>query len=486
MHIRAVEIQSYDKNIYYSLCLLELMADGKVYKQADLADLLAVDVRSVQRLFEELSKNYNHFTETKLPLFKKIGPRYQLMIADQPLEQEQFAIDLIRRSLAFRLLELVIAGQAKTVRDLSKKLYRSESTIRRKLKELAEKLEPLQLTVERGRVVFKAPESVVRMYLSVYYWRLFRGKIWPFAPLHYQMIQKISNGIQAFFQVALNPLKAQRLEYLVGAHLLREAQHYTVEDPLASQAVLAADSLFKEFYTQLRPIMPAYFQTPRAMGNLFLNLLTREEYYHVPTITNKIHQLLAQEPFLVMQEVATIDQSLKKKIDDPAVWKKFIDLQAEDYLISGHLYYRLFPMIHFNINGEAFWTNITQQQPQLVTFVSEILAEHGGESILFGRYLSVLRRLTELINRPTLGIFLQTDLPEFEETILKEDLRRFLANEYQVLFVEEKSEGNLCLTTSILSEADQDLPTLLITQELRMSDYLALLQLLQGFGGKSF
>ncbi|MGM0174756.1 helix-turn-helix domain-containing protein [Enterococcus sp. DIV0800] len=486
MHIRAVEIQSYDKNIYYSLCLLELMADGKAYKQADLADLLAVDVRSVQRFFEDLSKSYNRFTETKLPLFKKIGPRYQLMIADQALEQEQFAIDLIRRSLAFRLLELVIAGQGKTVKDLSKKLYRSESTIRRKLKELAGKLEPLQLAVERGRVVFKAPESVVRMYLSVYYWRLFRGKIWPFAPLNYQMIQKISRGIQDFFQVALNPLKAQRLEYLVGAHLLREAQHYAVEDPLASQAVLAADPLFKEFHTQLRPVMPAYFQTLAAMGNLFLNLLTREEYYHVPAITNKIHQLLAQKPFLVMQEVETINQRLKKKIADPTVWEKFIDLQAEDYLISGHLYHRLFPMIHFNINGKAFWTNITQQQPQLVTFVSEVLAEHGSESILFDRYLSVLRRLTELINRPTLRIFLQTDLPEFEETILKEDLRRFLANEYQVLFVEGKSEGDLCLTTSILSEVAQDLPTLLITQELRMSDYLALLQLLQGFGGKSF
>lgn len=486
MYIKAAEMQSYDKTIYYCLRLLELMADGKAYKQGDLADLLAVDTRSVQRLVEELSKNYKRFTETKLPLFKKIGPRYQLMIANQALEQEQFVIDLIRRSLAFRLLELVIAGQAKTVSDLSKKLYLSESTVRRKLKDLAEKLEPLQLTVERGHVVFKAPESVVRMYLSVYYWRLFRGKIWPFAPLHYQMIQKISSGIQAFFNVALNPLKAQRLEYLIGAHLLREAQHYTVEEPLASQEVLAVDALFKEFYTQLRPIMPAYFRTPNAMGNLFLNLLTREEYYHVPSIANKIHQLLAQKPFLVMQEVEIINQRLKKKIADPTVWKKFIDLQAEDYLISGHLYHRLFPMIHFNINGKAFWTKITQQQPQLVTFVSEILADHGGESILFGRYLSVLRRLTELINRPSLRIILQTDLPEFEETILKEDLRRFLANEYHVLFVEEKDAGDLCLTTSILSEAAQDLPTLLITQELRMSDYLALLQLLQGFGGKSF
>lgn len=83
-------------------------------------------------------------------------------------------------------------------------------------------------------------------------------------------------------------------------------------------------------------------------------------------------------------------------------------------------------MIRFNINGKAFWTNITKQQPQLVAFVTEILADQGGsESILFGRYLSVLRRLPELTIHPVVRIFLQTDLPEFEETILKEDLRRF-------------------------------------------------------------
>ena len=84
-------------------------------------------------------------------------------------------------------------------------------------------------------------------------------------------------------------------------------------------------------------------------------------------------------------------RQLEKKINDSATWKNFQALQAENYLISGHLYHRLFPMIRFNINGKAFWTNITKQQPQLVAFVTEILADQGGsESILFGRYLSVL------------------------------------------------------------------------------------------------
>ena len=143
-------------------------------------------------------------------------------------------------------------------------------------------------------------------------------------------------------------------------------------------------------------------------------------------------------------------------------------------------------MIRFNINGKAFWTMVTRQQPKLAAFVSELLADQGGsESILFGRYLSVLRRLPELTMQPVLRIFLQTDLPEFEETLLKEDLHQFLANDFQVVFAKTLTDSDVCLTTSLIYE-DDEVPTLTITQELHMADYFALLRLLQGFGGKSF
>lgn len=486
MYIKALELQDYEKDLYSGVRLLELMSDGNPYKKNDLAEALGLDARSVQRLLEELSKNYVRFTETDLSLFEKNGNSYRLLIADQALEQNQFLVDLIRHSLFYRLLDLLIIENIRTIKELSERLYRSESTIRRKLKELAKELVPLQLTVERGEVLFQTPEPVVRMYLSVYYWRLFRGKDWPFTPLRHELVRKISREIQHFFQVELNPIKEQRLEYLVAAHLLREAQHYSLEKNTDHQKALLNDPLFNQFYQRLKPAMPAYFQKRQTLGNLFLNLLTREEYYHVPAITQKIRTLLAKSPFFVINEVAAMYQLLERKINDPVIWKKFLALQADNYLISGHLYHHLFPMLRFNINGKAFWTMITQQQPKLAAFVSEILADQGGnESVLFGRYLSVLRRLPELTVQPILRIFLQTDLPEFEEMVLKEDVHRFLANDFQVVFAEKMEYSDLCLTTSLLDE-DVEVPTLAITQELRMADYFALLQLLQGFAGKSF
>ena len=486
MYIKALELKHYEKDVYLSVRVLELMDDGKLYKKSDLAERLKLDVRSVQRLLSELSKLYQRFTETDLPLFEKKGNSYRLIIAAQTMEENQFLVDLIRHSLAYRLLNLLIIENVRTIKELSDKLYRSESTIRRKLKELRKELSPLQLTIQRGEVLFQAPESVVRMYLSVYYWRLFRGKNWPFTLLQHEPIKKISREIQLFFQVELNPIKAQRLEYLVAAHLLREVQQHGLKNASNTQSALNDDPLFNDFARQLRPIMPVYFRKQAPLGNLFLHLLTREEYYRVPTIAEKIHSLLAKAPFFVIHEVEAMYQVLEKKINDSGTWENFQALHAENYLISGHLYHHLFPMIRFNINGKAFWTKVTQQQPKLAAFVSELLADQGGsESILFGRYLSVLRRLPELTVQPVLRIFLQTDLPEFEETLLKEDLHRFLANDFQIVFTESMTVSDVCLTTSLLYE-DEEVPTLTITQELRMTDYFALLRLLQGFGGKSF
>lgn len=486
MYIKALELQHYEKDLYLSVRLLEVMDDDQLYKKSELAEMLKLDVRSVQRLLTELSKQYHRFTETELPLFEKKGNSYRLLIAAQTMEENQFLVDLIRHSLAYRLLNLLIIENIRTIKELSDKLYRSESTIRRKLKELSKELLPLQLTIQRGEVLFQAPESVVRMYLSVYYWRLFRGKNWPFTLLQHEPIRKISREIQQFFRVELNPIKAQRLEYLVAAHLLREVQQHALKKTSSTQSILNDDPLFNDFARQLRPIMPIYFRKQASLGNLFLHLLTREEYYRVPTIAEKIHSLLARPPFLVFEEVAAMDQLLEKKINNHATWKKFKALHAENYLISGHLYHHLFPMIRFNINGKAFWTKVTRQQPKLAAFVSELLADQGGsESILFGRYLSVLRRLPELTMQPVLRIFLQTDLPEFEETLLKEDLHQFLANDFQVVFAKTLTDSDVCLTTSLIYE-DDEVPTLTITQELHMADYFALLRLLQGFGGKSF
>ncbi len=54
MYIKALELQHYEKDLYLSVRLLEVMDDDQLYKKSELAEMLKLDVRSVRRLLTEL------------------------------------------------------------------------------------------------------------------------------------------------------------------------------------------------------------------------------------------------------------------------------------------------------------------------------------------------------------------------------------------------------------------------------------------------
>ena len=66
MYIKALELQHYEKDVYLSVRLLEVMDDDQLYKKSELAEMLKLDVRSVQRLLTELSKQYHRFNRNRI------------------------------------------------------------------------------------------------------------------------------------------------------------------------------------------------------------------------------------------------------------------------------------------------------------------------------------------------------------------------------------------------------------------------------------
>lgn len=479
MYIKAIELENLDRQLFLQTQLLELLAEGAVMTKGALAEKLQLDVRSLQRLMEVLTKNYQAFTETQGSLFIGEQNQIRLKIAGEALEQEQFLLYLIRHTLAFQLTEQLLLGKANRIKDLSQKLFVSQSTIRRKLTEIAPPLAPLEPTMEQGEILFKAPEGLVGMYLSVYYWRLFKGKDWPFNPIQKKLVREISQAIQVFFAIKLNPIKAGRLEYLIGALLLRGAQKNTGELRTKYVVSIIKNDLFQAFYQKIAPLMPPYFQNPPTIANLFLSLLTREEYYQKRQA--EIIALLTPAPFYLVAEKNEVLNHLLPQLTPE---QRNVVAAAENYLLSGHLYNRLFPTIPFNINGKIFWRQLTQQASDTAAFVSQALIKLGPvkeDSVLFGRYLNLLKQLRLDQGLPLLRILLQTDLPEFEEEILKNKLQQFLQHDYCVLFTEEQaSDYQLSVTTSLFYDTGKKrVPTLFVTEELEMEDYLQLFTLLR-------
>ena len=47
MYIKAQELENYEKEVYFSVRVLELLDDGQWYKKNDLAEMLKLDRKSV-------------------------------------------------------------------------------------------------------------------------------------------------------------------------------------------------------------------------------------------------------------------------------------------------------------------------------------------------------------------------------------------------------------------------------------------------------
>lgn len=494
MYLTSAELKSFDSELYRKAAVLENLTEGAWQTAASLGRLLNLDTRSISRLLHELEKDYRQFTRSDLPLFDKDkGNGLRLLFADNELEQEQFLIYLIRHTASFRLTEAIVNGELHSLTAFSRAFFISETTAYRKLTEQKKHLAQYGLSLKRGSYQLKGCETAIRMYLSIYYWRLFRGKVWPFPYIQRQMAQDIAEKIMAFFRVDFHAMKKLRLEYLIAASLLREAQHHECPDSRSFAVYLTDNPLFEAFCRKLAPAFPQYHQSRAALGYLFLALLTREEYYQQPEISEAITAFHREKLTPVFQSQQRLEELLLEDLrpEDQRLGAELLQ-RAHSYLLSGQLFATLFPDLEVNINAKPFWTRTLAQRTELVEWLKEkfalLAAEYGQEiyapdNMLFRRYLTVLKELAEFLPQlPRLKILLLTDLPLFEEEVLMNDLRHFFKRNYRLEFYRQPEEAacDLCLTTSyLLWPLESGLKTLLITQELKIEDYLELAQLFE-------
>ncbi|MGX7162407.1 helix-turn-helix domain-containing protein [Enterococcus massiliensis] len=499
MYLTAEELQEVDHELFRKVSILEILADGQWLTVTGLSRILSIDTRSVGRLIHELTKEYHLFTGSDLALFardKRLG--YRLLFADNELEQEQFLIFMIRKTLSFQLLEEILAEKLHSLQDFSENFYISETTAHRKVTELKKNLARYGLALQRGSYQLIGDEKAVRMYLSIYYWRLFRGKIWPFPQIDRKKVAEAAKAVMAFFGVAFHDMKKRRLEYLIAASLMREAQQHHLPNDEVLTHYLKDNQFFAEFSAKITTHLPLYHRSKKAVGYLYLALLTREEYYQQPAILAELikdHQRRETRVHLHHQRLT--DLILADLGEDPVQGKKLLQ-QAQGYLLSGHLFAELFPTLELGINATAFWTASVHKHPELIQWVKnkfELVKKETNDPIfsmnkmLFRRYLTVLKELSEFMpDLPQLRILLLTDLPLFEEDVLIRDLRHFFKRNYQLIFFRQPAEEDcdLCLTTSyLLWPLESGLETLLITQELKIDDYLHLMEVFEAHVEKS-
>lgn len=496
MYLSSNYLKNFDKDLYYKILLLESFEDRNWHTAAQLAETAGIDARSIIKYLNELTKNYQRFTQISTPLFEKNGRQgFCLPATLEPIEYERFLIYLVQSTLKYQLLHEIFFEDFRTMYQFAQKHYISESTAHRKINELKLQLKEYGITLRRSSYVAQGEEMTIRMYLHMTFWRLFRGKIWPFPTISQSDVKQIATQVMSFFDVQFNEIKQRRLEYMIGAFLLRKSQKHVVKLRPELLYFLKDNSVFHRFCTFMAPSLPNYFQSETELASLFFVLMTREEYYSYPAIFQEIYAIHEQKNTWAYQALCETEQLIIKAQEERGQVAKPIPTEAKGYLLSGHVFAYLFPHIKETINGNGvhFWNQQQAKNPTLKKWMNDLLLQLWKDTknpafenteFLGERYLTVLKAMPNFAPvLPEITLLLMTDLPLFEEKLLMRDLQQFFKNSYQLHFLPPNSQAEpvdlLISTSKVHGEPWARFDYFVVTQDLQIPDYLELAKKLQ-------
>ena len=491
LYLSSEYLKRFDKDLYYKVLLLESFEDQVGHTAAQLAQKVQLDARSVTRYLVELIKNYQLFSGKEQSLFtKNHRSGYHFYDSLDPIERERFLIYLVQSTLKYQLLHDIFFEEFHTFYQFSQKHYISESTAHRKINDWKEQFSRYGIQLKRGSYIACGEEEIIRLYLHMTFWQLFRGKVWPFETIPQQDVKQIADQILQFFDVRLNEIKKRRLEYMLGAFFLRKSQKHFVVLNNKKRQLIEKNPLFEAFSQWMAPFFPNYFQGKEELGALFLVLMTREEYYQSSGIRKQIfafHRKQQTAPFIALLEMKN---ALAAYCEEKQLTEESFTKEAENYLLSSHLFAYLFPHAKEMVDGEGsnfsrhFVSENESLKQWLLNFFNRATQRadewvYENATFLMRRYLTVLKTMRVFDRQlPKVTILLMTDFPLFEEELLKENLRHFFREEYQLYFLPADYRGrevDLLLSTSKIHRKPwADLDYFIVTDELELSDYIRL------------
>ncbi|MGG5357414.1 MULTISPECIES: helix-turn-helix domain-containing protein [unclassified Enterococcus] len=488
MYLSSNYLKNFDKDLYYKILLLESFEDQNWHTAIQLGNAVQLDARSVTKYLNDLAKSYQLFSKKENPLFLKSRKGYTFSESLDPIEHERFLIYLVQNTLKFQLVHDIFFEDFRTMYQFAQKHYISESTAHRKINEWKKQLSSYGITLQRKTYVATGEEEIIRLYLHMTFWQLFRGKIWPFKTISQAEVQRMAEEIMLFFDVRFNEIKKRRLEYMLGAFFLRKSQKHFVTLTTKKKELLVNNLLFKQFCNAMIPIFPNYFQVEDELGALFLIFMTREEYYTSPHIRKLIftfHLNAKTPPFQALTYAKKAISDYQKELD----FKEKLTPEAENYLLSGHMFAYLFPEAKKTIDGKVEELNSKQvgRLGELTGWLEHFFEEakqtgnqtFENTSFLFHRYLFVLKTMKVFMPKlPKIKLLLMTDFSIFEEELIMKEITEFFKNSYRLQFLPTDYRGRevdlLMSTSKVHGKPWADFDYFIVQQSLQLDDFIEL------------
>lgn len=160
-------------------------------------------------------------------------PANQLFILElkEDLNIQRIVSYYLKKSLKFKLLEVLLTSTYPTMKQLADKLNVSYVSVRQSIKQVNELLKENHVWVStENEVAITGNERGVRLFYTFLFLSVYGGEKWPFAFIHYFGISTFLTNCPEEIYLAGTIDKSVLIHYYVAVHLLRDKCGYFLSE----------------------------------------------------------------------------------------------------------------------------------------------------------------------------------------------------------------------------------------------------------------
>lgn len=175
-------------------------------------------IRTILKRLEDRIYKFNHPNLT-YTLSKKKGVSFS---TPEKGDLKELSAYIIRQSPLVQLFSSIFFETFISVARYSQRHFLSEATVRRYLNKIREILRNYDLTIAKSSFEIAGSENQIRFFLFIFFWRIYRGVVWPFPTVSEQSIHgSVKTLIEKNIIKQLVPIEERRVMYYIAILRIR-------------------------------------------------------------------------------------------------------------------------------------------------------------------------------------------------------------------------------------------------------------------------
>ncbi|WP_160240726.1 helix-turn-helix domain-containing protein [Enterococcus faecalis] len=472
-----------DSSVSIKLDIAELLYRSKFWVSSEeIAVYLKLDKKTIHRYTNELSEDIIDFNRETISFESTKGKGIKLYVSNSN-DYREFKQFLVDNTLTVNIVKALTLKKENSLITLADENFVSESTIRRKIQQLKEYVEFMDISIisRSGQYSILGDEREIRMFLFIILWKVYRGRTWPFNEIEYNKMMTVINELTQSTNFYIKEINKQKAAFILAICFIRYKKKETIDLSQIDPKIIKLCEVIDNHTGVSEYLYHNYFLPKNESYFFILLLLNRPGIYAISFDNKSVAELCRDiEPEYYNTTVFVLDSLLN-----------YFNLEASsevysqifNTLLANHLYLLMNPGTHYDNNGYYIYPTLYSSYPVLMSKIKEFIkndvpkellhSDHNAE-LLSSSYFFVLSQLMDVKKfEPKIKVYFESDFPFVAENYIINYVYSYLKSTYNVEFFSnyfevDLEEIDLIISTSAaptLIEIQKNIPNINIFPE---------------------